>query len=540
MGNIFSYIADSFTNRGALDLVTAKDKETLANTAFLNETKPITQAFTPQANNLVAQDFAQQTMTALPRQTTMLPPEGGLGAPTQQLGPQTYSDPAAATRRYYDRLADQERARETARAQEQLSDPMFRFRDTVTDVARNTIGLPFNILSGGQAFSNDPSREAQSRHEQRLKELDALNGENARLYDAAKDGRFAALEKMSNDRSTAFTNRLNARTSSGNSVREKILAGVAKVNSRDYTPESYQTWYRSVQDALNTNDPSKVKFDALEFTPEYTAIANALGGSDIFDMGKGGSSTREGTVENIDRDSEKGQLMTLRSSFMTDQSTYFGERRSYKSRISDWNNKASEMSDLIGRARDSMAKGGAGLTGNAFKDMWFTEGRRLKNTLQVMKNRIGFDTLQAMRTDPDNKTGGALGQVAVQELDALQNSIDALDQATTQEELNIALDNVERHYMRLGDKLEGTMFEMDKLYGTGYNNAVEFGQYMLEGDGTLNSFFKQQPLTPYPEGVPTRGVSEDALSPEEINQMFNGQGQGQGQNNNNLQQGFNY
>lgn len=535
---IFSYIADSFTNRGALDLVNAKDEETLANNQFLAETKPITQAYTPPSGNPVAQEFAQQTMTALPRTAQELAP-GQMEPPLPNA--QTYGDPAAATRRYYDRLADQERARETARAQEQLSDPMFRFRDTVTDVARNTIGLPFNILSGGEAFSNDPSREVQSRHEQRLKELDALNGENAKLYDAAKDGRFAALEKMQNDRSTAFTNRLNARTSSGNSVREQILAGVAKVNSRDYTPDSYQTWYRSVQNALNTNDPSKVKFDALEFTPEYTAIANALGGTNLYDMGRGGSTTRVGTVENVKRDTSKGQVMILRNGFMDEQKTYFSERRGYKSKISDWRNKTGEMSELINRARDSMAKGGAGLTGNAFKDMWFTEGKRLNNLLQVMKNRIGFDTLQAMRTDPDNKTGGALGQVAVQELDALQNSIDALDQATTQEELNIALENVEKHYMRLGDKLEGAMFDMDKLYGTGYNNAVEFGEYMLEGDGSLKSFFQQQPLNPYPEGVPTRRVSEDALSPEEINELFEGRSQGQGQGqNDNLQPGFNF
>jgi hypothetical protein len=223
MGNIFSYIADSFTNRGALDLVTEKDKETLANAAFLSEAKPITNAFTPQANNLVAQEFAQQTMTALPRETTMLPPEGGLGAPTQQLGPQTYSDPAAATRRYYDRLADQERARETARAQEQLSDPMFRFRDTMTDVARNTIGLPFNILSGGQAFNNDPSREAQSRHEARLAELDALNGANSELYDKARRERFVTLDNISNQRMVAGTNRLNALNSTRLTQQANLL-----------------------------------------------------------------------------------------------------------------------------------------------------------------------------------------------------------------------------------------------------------------------------------------------------------------------------
>ena len=168
------------------------------------------------------------------------------------------------------------------------------------------------------------------------------------------------------------------------------------------------------------------------------------------------------------------------------------------------------MRNLISRARDSMVNnGGSGLVGNAFKDMWFTEGKRLNNLLQVMKNRIGFDTLQAMRTDPDNRTGGALGQVAVQELQALQNSIDALDQATSMQELEIALDNVEEHYQGLGERLEGTMFDMDVQYGAGANNARSFSEYMQSGDGDLNSFFKQQPLDQTQSQDPSQGQNNN-------------------------------
>ena len=210
MGNIFSYIADSITNRGALDAVTAKDKESLEALAFQNAGFGNMPTYTPPEGNVIAQQFAQQTMNPLPRTMTTVPPEMGLGAPTQQLGPQTYQDPRALMREYYADLIDGKRARETARAQEQLSDPMFRFRDTMTDVARNTIGLPFHILSGGQAFNNDPSREAQSRHEQRLKELDALNGANSELYDKARRERFVTLDNISNQRMVAGTNRLNA------------------------------------------------------------------------------------------------------------------------------------------------------------------------------------------------------------------------------------------------------------------------------------------------------------------------------------------
>lgn len=485
---LFSYIADSFTNRGALDLVTAKDQESLDNVAFLNETKPITNAFTPQANNLVAQEFAQQTMTALPRTAQELAP-GQMGPPLPNA--QTYSDPAAATRQYYDRLADQERARETARAQEQLSDPMFRFRDTVTDVARNTIGLPFNILSGGEAFNNDPSREVQSRHEARLKELDALNGANANLYDSAREKRFADLEALRNQRYVADTNRINAMTSSRNSLRDNLLAGVAKVNPTYYTSESFNEWYKTVQ-------AGQPNFDLLEFKKNIQLRENKITGlTDVFDVGPDGGDNRKiGTLEDLAGDSDQGQAIELRKSFVQDQRTYFSERGSYKRKIAAWNEKTDEMRDLISRARDSMVnKGGSGLVGNAFKDMWFTEGKRLNNLLQVMKNRIGFDTLQAMRTDPDNKTGGALGQVAVQELSALQNSIDALDQATSMEELEIALDNVEEHYQALGERLEGTMLDMDIRFGAGVPNARSFSEYMQSGDSAFSRFFKQEPMS---------------------------------------------
>lgn len=510
---IFSYIADSFTNRGALDLVSSKDAENIANSQFLAENKPITQAYTPQAKNLVAQEFAEQTMTALPRTQTMLPPEGGIGAPTTEYGPQTYRDPAAATRQYNERLIAQERARETARAQKQLRDPMFRFRDTVTDVARNTIGLPFNILSGGQAFNNDPSREAQSRHEQRLKELDSLNGENANLYDAAKDSRFTALENLSNQRYVASTNRMNARTSSGNSLRDDLLAGVAKVNPTYYTSESFNDWYKTVQ----AGTPN---FDLLEFKKNIELRKNEISGlTEVFDVGPDGGENRNlGTIENLATDSDLGQVGEIRGSFIADQKTYFSERGSYRRKISAWNDKTEDMRGLISRARESMTeKGGSGLVGNAFKEVWFSEGKRLNNLLQVMKNKIGFDTLQAMRTDPDNKTGGALGQVAVQELAALQNSIDALDQSTSMEELEIALENVEEHYQQLGERLEGTMLDMDIRYGAGSSNARSFSDYMATGDSDLNRFFNQSALD------------------QSQNQ---GQGQGQGQNNN-LQQGWN-
>ena len=54
-----------------------------------------------------------------------------------------------------------------------------------------------------------------------------------------------------------------------------------------------------------------------------------------------------------------------------------------------------------------------------------SKARDLRNTLETIKANIGFESLQAMREA--SKTGGALGQVAVQELTALQAILGSLD-----------------------------------------------------------------------------------------------------------------
>jgi hypothetical protein len=75
-----------------------------------------------------------------------------------------------------------------------------------------------------------------------------------------------------------------------------------------------------------------------------------------------------------------------------------------------------------------------------------TDARKLRGLVTTIKANIGFDRLQRMRDE--SKTGGALGQVAIQELDALQNSIANLDTANTAEDFKSALGKVAEHYQR--------------------------------------------------------------------------------------------
>ena len=64
--------------------------------------------------------------------------------------------------------------------------------------------------------------------------------------------------------------------------------------------------------------------------------------------------------------------------------------------------------------------------------------------LKTIRANIGFDRLQAMRDA--SPTGGALGQVAIQELVALQASIASLDIGQTEDQQKENLDAVEEHY----------------------------------------------------------------------------------------------
>lgn len=75
-----------------------------------------------------------------------------------------------------------------------------------------------------------------------------------------------------------------------------------------------------------------------------------------------------------------------------------------------------------------------------------TSSKDLAARLTTIKANLGFDRLQQMRDA--SPTGGALGQVAVQELVALQSTIASLDQTQSPKQLKEALDKIEASYGR--------------------------------------------------------------------------------------------
>ncbi len=73
-----------------------------------------------------------------------------------------------------------------------------------------------------------------------------------------------------------------------------------------------------------------------------------------------------------------------------------------------------------------------------------TDARDLQAQLETIRANLGFDRLQQMRDM--SPTGGALGQVAVQELIALQSTVASLDQAQSPAQLRASLQKIRKHY----------------------------------------------------------------------------------------------
>lgn len=90
--------------------------------------------------------------------------------------------------------------------------------------------------------------------------------------------------------------------------------------------------------------------------------------------------------------------------------------------------------------------------GSFMKYLPGTEAKDLDNYIGTIKANLGFQQLQAMRQA--SPTGGALGQVAVKELEALQSTIASLDPSQKKETLLANLKKVQNHYLNWKKTLE--------------------------------------------------------------------------------------
>jgi hypothetical protein len=100
----------------------------------------------------------------------------------------------------------------------------------------------------------------------------------------------------------------------------------------------------------------------------------------------------------------------------------------------------------IGNAKKQIGTFTAGAIGSPLSLLPGTPAKDLAANLETIKANLGFDRLQQMRDA--SPTGGALGQVAVQELVALQSTVASLDIQQSPAQLRKNLAKIEGHYKK--------------------------------------------------------------------------------------------
>jgi hypothetical protein len=111
----------------------------------------------------------------------------------------------------------------------------------------------------------------------------------------------------------------------------------------------------------------------------------------------------------------------------------------------------------VDKALSQISDKTVGLVGIGASKIPGTDAYTLKNTLNTIQANLGFDRLQAMRDA--SPTGGALGQVAVKEIEFLQKTIASLDQGLSKEELKTNLAEIKASYARLQGILKESLAE---------------------------------------------------------------------------------
>lgn len=141
-----------------------------------------------------------------------------------------------------------------------------------------------------------------------------------------------------------------------------------------------------------------------------------------------------------------------------------------ENRISQLTNTLQTAKELIPQVNEMTT----GLVGAAARFIPGSAAANLYNTINdTLGGNIAFDRLQQMREE--SKTGGALGQVAVAELDALKGSIASLKVSNSPEQLRANLQKVIYHYERsinaYNRMLADKRARMQGLYGGGQGGA---------------------------------------------------------------------
>ena len=127
-----------------------------------------------------------------------------------------------------------------------------------------------------------------------------------------------------------------------------------------------------------------------------------------------------------------------------------------------------------------------GFVGSILRDYGGTKAKSLNELTKTIKASIGFDRLQRMRDE--SPTGGALGQVAVQELESLQATLGSFDTGLESEVLIENLERLEKKYKDSMTLIYNAALEDQKKGVINKKTGQVVSPYDYFTQGEINSF----------------------------------------------------
>jgi hypothetical protein len=160
------------------------------------------------------------------------------------------------------------------------------------------------------------------------------------------------------------------------------------------------------------------------------------------------------------------------------------------------------IDNVIAKAQDAAGKTGfwtTGTPGQILGKVRGSEAYDLRKTLDTVKANLGFNELSAMRQA--SPTGGALGQVAVQELNYLQAARANLDAEQSEDQLKKSLSDVIGHYTKWKNVIQ--QHQRERQQAPGYPTpSLSPGAMPVGGAGAAPAGPTPQPAAP--QGTPRR------------------------------------
>ena len=297
---------------------------------------------------------------------------------------------------------------------------------------------------------------------------DASQMDDMQMQDYQKDREFAEQDRQNTKSNNDFTRAIKqieavekiaplAKDENTYQQVKEMLKPILGVDAVAKMPPNYDpTWIGTQMGDLN-----KIKSQLPASIQEYEYLTN-LQAEDAKDGGKRAETWMLNRRAPKYLDVQSGYVMAnqldptqttnvVDKGLTTEQQQDKEKRETAVSKMQEY--KSAYANNVILKIADAKAKvsktttGLLGVAGSkipALPGMGANNAYNLRQDIETIKANIGFDKLQQMREA--SPTGGALGQVAVQELNALQNSIASLDQGQDDATLLKHLTDVETHY----------------------------------------------------------------------------------------------